>query len=176
MNFTQFKEQRIEELRALERCVGGLAHTNFVGGLLELIEFANPHSVLEIGADQGVSTECFLLNAARVVVVDSWEGSFWEPHYETFQEHCGTYPNLEVVRERSPGALSRFSIGEFDLVYIDGDHDANSVMRDIAASKRISKRWIAGHDYGSSVEAAVNLFLGKPERVFSDTSWIIKNV
>lgn len=169
-----FRADRLKELLVTPRCEGGLPQTNFVGGLLDLISTAKPVSVLEIGSDSGVSTECFLLHCDRVVAVDSWEGQ-WAPHYQNFLERCGSYPNLEIVRERSPDALNCFSDNEFDLVYVDADHEYDPAYRDIAAAMRVAKHWMAGHDFiASGVERAVRELLGNP-LVFSDTSWLIRS-
>lgn len=163
---------RLEALRYdLRHADAGSGPDNHVGGLIDLIEYAKPRTVLEIGSHCGVSTECFALHCERVVAVDPW------PHkryWLAFLGRCGEYDNLEIVKGISPDDLAQFADGEFDMVYIDGDHDEDSVTADIMGSKRLVTRWIAGHDYShGGVERAVTKLLGKPARVFSDTSWII---
>jgi hypothetical protein len=37
--------------------------------------------------------------------------------------------------------------GKYDIVYIDAEHDYESVMKDIAAWKPKAKHILAGHDY-----------------------------
>ena len=181
MTFGQFREQRLNELLADYRVPGGGLDTepglNNIKGLLDLINYAKPKSVLEIGSHRGISTECFLLNCPRVVALDSWEGN-WSNYFMEFLDRCGEYPNLEIVRGRSPESLAQFLNGEFDLVYIDGDHSEYAATCDIRESKRLARRWLAGHDFiethNCAVPAAVRKLLGEPSIVFDDTSWLIK--
>ena len=89
------------------------------------------------------------------------------------------YPNLgRVIRGTSADSMRLFEPGSFDMCYIDADHDYQSVVDDITACKPLVRPggWIAGHDHtpDSDVERAVKELLGEP-KVFSDTSWLIKN-
>ena len=53
-------------------------------------------------------------------------------------------------------------------------HDYRSVIADIRACRRITSKWIAGHDYHMpDVQVAVAMELGKSPRVFSDYSWLV---
>lgn len=163
---------RLETLRYdLRHADAGPGPDNHVGGLIDLIEYARPRSVLEIGSHCGVSTEAFLLHCERVVAVDPWP---YKRYWLAFLGRCGEYDNLGVVKGISPDDLKQFADGAFDMVYIDGEHYEGNVIDDITASRRLVTRWIAGHDYGHlGVGRAVRKLLGEPERVFSDTSWIV---
>jgi predicted O-methyltransferase YrrM len=177
MNFHEFGSQRLNELLAEERTPGGghpaYPGLNNVSGLIDLIQYAKPRSVLEIGSCTGVSTEIFLLHCAKVVAVDSWEGK-WSKAHDQFMARVGAYPHLGIMRGRSPEILADLPDGSFDLVYIDGAHDHSSVCADIDGSKRLAKHWMAGHDYVhmDGVIQAVSDNFGIP-KVFSDTSWLI---
>jgi len=165
---------RLAELQLEPRCTPGAPQSNYCGGLIDLILEAQPDTVLEIGANRGVSTECFLLLARHVTVVDSWEGE-WTKNFGAFVERTRGYRNLKIVRERSPQALEQFPAASFDLVYIDGDHDEESATRDIIAAQRVAKKWIAGHDFDRpGVIRAVHKIL-RPNmlKLFSDSSWLI---
>ena len=166
-------------LRRIPRCVnfpGFETHpANFVGGLLDLIAHAKPRSVIEIGSNRGVSTEAFLRHCERVVAVDPWDESFDSGAFAHFMDRCGGYPNLEVVRGKSPDALHRFGI-EFDLCYIDACHDYESVKRDLQACLLIVKPegWLAGHDYPQDdVRRAVGEIATTVPKIFSDGSWLL---
>lgn len=169
-----FSIERLETLRRQTRNGGG-GDDQRVDGLLELIQYARPQSVIEVGCDHGVSTETWLLHCKRVVAVDPWPD---DVVYERFVERCGGYDNLEVIRGRSPEALNELPTGSFDLCYIDGEHDAISATTDIVAGLPLVRRGgvIAGHDYYTfgGVHMAVNLLLGLPHRVFSDGSWAVR--
>lgn len=144
---------------------------NQIGGLLELIVYARPASVLEIGSHRGVSTEVFLLHCAEVAVVDPWPH---EEPYRAFLDRCAAYQNLRIVRGKSPEELGRFAPKSFDLCYIDGEHYEPDVLADIRGCAPLVSKWIAGHDFNhASVAKSVRFLLGEPEKVFSDSSWII---
>jgi predicted O-methyltransferase YrrM len=174
--FREFQKERVDELLTTRRCVypGDTADVhNFLPGLAELILRTQPRTVIEIGSDRGVSTELFLLTAARVVAVDPWESP---SSFQEFVERCAGYPHLELCRGNSPEALAKFGV-EFDICYIDADHNYEAVQRDILACTRIVKPdgWLAGHDYHQpQVERAVLSMVGEPMR-FRDGSWLARN-
>lgn len=164
---------RTERLKQEPRC--RMAHegaANSVGGLFDLIDLVRPHSVLEIGANRGVSTEAFLLTCKHVTAIDPWE---WEAGAEDgafgeFFRRCESFPHLTIIKGRSPEAVRKLS-ERFDLAYIDGAHDYESVKADIAACASIA-RDLSGHDYyHQPVKRAVDEF--GDVRVFADTSWLI---
>jgi predicted O-methyltransferase YrrM len=174
--------QRLDELRRMPRCGDSTATSeanDFVDGLIDMVEYAKPRSVLEIGSDRGVSTEVFLLYCERVVAVDPWEQA--PERGEIFQKNCGAYPNLMVVRGYSPDALSTLASESFDLVYIDADHVYNTVVSDVRASWPLvrSGGWISGHDYWPGHEddviAATHALFGVENiKVFADGSWLAR--
>jgi predicted O-methyltransferase YrrM len=174
--FREFQQVRVNSLLTTKRCVypGDAADVhNFLSGLAELILQIQPRAVIEIGCDRGVSTELFLLTAARVVAVDPWDGP---SSYQEFVERCAGYPHLEICRGKSPEALGKFG-AEFDLCYIDADHSYEAVRRDILACTRIVKPdgWLAGHDYHQpQVARAVQSMVDDPIR-FRDGSWLARN-
>jgi predicted O-methyltransferase YrrM len=174
--FRAFQQARVAELLTTKRChyPGDTTDVhNFLPGLAELIVHAQPRSVIEIGSDRGVSTELFLLTAARVVAVDPWQD---ENSFQAFAERCAGYPHLEVIRDKCPEALARFG-AEFDLCYVDADHSYEAVQRDILACTRIVKPdgWLAGHDFHHpQVEHAVRSMIDEVI-AFRDGSWLAKN-
>ncbi len=173
--FGEFQKARVNTLlttkRSLDPGDASDAH-NLLPGLVELILQAQPRSIIEIGCGRGVATELFLLTTARVVAVGAWKD---QKTLQEFAERCVAYPHLEICRDKFPEALDRFG-PEFDLCYIDADHDYEAVRRDILACSRIVKPdgWLAGHGYHhASVERAVSM-LDTPV-TFRDGSWLAKN-
>jgi predicted O-methyltransferase YrrM len=69
---------------------------------------------------------------------------------------------------------------KFDLIYIDGDHSYESVLRDIeqSLSMLVNGGLLSGHDHNSNfpgvIEAVNKIFNSKEVEVFSDSSWILK--
>ena len=196
---------RLEHLRKTPRCGSAdkppESELDSVNGLIDLIEFARPRRVLEIGSDVGVSTETFLLLCDHVTAVDPW-GDYPEiiridpdvagvedkdgytrmrqEHGVKFLERCGGYPNLRVIRDYSPRALLSFPDDSFDLVYIDAVHQYQQVVDDVRAATRliVAAGWIAGHDYWPSnkddVVRAVDELFGDGVKVFRDGSWVAR--
>ena len=126
-----------------------------------ILEFQTTHGhtprVLEVGSWAGRSAIIMAKAGARVTCVDTWEGS---------KNDCGTkaYDGsrgrpLDVFRRntagldikahvgKSPEAANEFDDHSFDIVYIDAEHDYDSVMADIKAWMPKAKHAIAGHDY-----------------------------
>lgn len=156
------------------------ARINSVLGLVHLLASCGDlSSVVEIGSFRGVSTEVLCLFSAQVYAVDPWDGM--EAIYQQFVERMRGYAHLDVLREPSLTAATRFADRSLDLVYIDGAHDFANVRADLLAwrGKVRVGGWLAGHDYslaieGGSVVRAVDEVLGEPERVFEDSSWLIR--
>lgn len=169
MKYKQYRDQRIDELLHTGRWPYVMDKENDTKGLLDLIKEVKPTTVLEIGSLRGVSTELFLLNARRVLAIDIWESEYI---FAEFLENCGYYPNIEIIRAKSPEAVDQIqSPIKFDLAYIDGDHTYDAVKADIEACKKVALR-LSGHDYNiPDVQKAVDE-VGKV-KVFSETSWLI---
>jgi hypothetical protein len=114
-------------------------------------------SVCEVGSWAGRSAIIMAKAGAAVTCVDTWEGSQNDEGckaydgsrgkpFEVFLRNVAGLPITATVG-RSPEVASQFKDGEFDIVYIDAEHDYESVKADILAWKPKAKRWIAGHDY-----------------------------
>ncbi len=173
--FREFQSSRLEELCKTPRCSGDtLSDYDFIVGLLELVNLVKPRSVIEIGCWKGVSTEVFLLSVQRVLAIDPWD--YPDGIFDEFWGRCGSYPGLEIRRDKSPEAVVNLR-EKFDMCYIDGDHSYDAVRADILACSEVVKPdgWIAGHDFPMpQVEKAV-LSCVKAPILFRDGSWLAKN-
>ncbi len=117
-----------------------------------------PH-VCEVGSWAGRSAIVMANAGALVTCVDTWEGSKNDQGCKAYDGSRGS--PLEVFKRntlhhaitpwvgRSPEAANDFPDGHFDIVYIDAEHDYESVKADIAAWKPKAKHILAGHDYHS---------------------------
>lgn len=130
--------------------------------------------LLELGCNDLVSTRLFCHYAGFVTGVDRR----MSPQVSVTKEN---FPTFEFVNDSFDSYISKCDT-KFDLIYIDGDHLYDSVVRDIRSSLKIIKPGglITGHDYytttNSGVPKAVSDMLGEygePE-IFSDSSWVIK--
>ena len=172
MLFSEFKARRMSEL--LEEQWG----RERIPDLMEVFRTALPSRVLETGSYRGVSTEFWALNCERVVSIDPSPNMAVRRELHSRLAH---YPNVRLIEARSP-ALERFIKFDFDLVYLDGDHSALHVSREIEAYLPLLRcgAWIGGHDYtdtpapGDGVKEAVDALLGIPPYRFSDGSWLVR--
>jgi hypothetical protein len=124
-------------------------------------------TVLEVGSWAGLSAMVMAkAGAARVHCVDTWEGNKNDEGTKQYNGSRGT-PFQVFLRNtqglpitarigRSPDAAKDIA-GQYDIVYIDAEHDCDSVMKDIAAWKPKARHILAGHDYHCfpSVQKAV---------------------
>lgn len=153
----------------------------YVNGLFPTVNMA----MVEIGSFAGDSTKIFCQWFKRVIAIDPWVSNIgditdrvdMDEVYDLFQENLKSCPNLYVIRDYSYNVRDSFKDGQCDLVYIDGGHTYPEVRRDIADWLPKVKKggFIAGHDYWRKfpgVVKAVNELVGKPDKVFLDSSWI----
>ena len=158
-------------------------------GLLDLIkEFPEDTVMSEIGCYAGESTELFLKSGRvkQLYAIDPWEGGY---NYATSPEVSDFILVEKVFDKRVKGKnvvklkmtmKEAFDLlPELDVIYIDGNHTYDCVLEDINLSLRKIKKGgiICGHDYNSKdigVIQAVNEVFGKPDKIFSDTSWMVK--
>ena len=117
-----------------------------------------PPNVLEVGSWAGRSAIIMAKAGAKVTCVDTWEGSENDEGtkaydgssgtpLEVFRKNTAPYPAISSHVGRSPECAQDFKDGEFDIVYIDAEHDYDSVTADIKAWSRKAVYLLAGHDY-----------------------------
>jgi hypothetical protein len=167
-----------------------MRNKNNIEGLLELISLL-PSNILmaEIGCYSGESTELFLRSGKiqTLYAIDIWEDSLglfekkWPNHNfteveKTFDERLKNYEN--VVKLKMTMEEAKTNLPLLDFVYIDGNHHYEFVKEDIknSLSKLKPNGIISGHDYHPSCPGsikAVNEMLGKPDKIFSDGSWVV---
>jgi predicted O-methyltransferase YrrM len=146
-------------------------------------------TILEIGSWKGRSTHALLSGVApegSVVAVDHFKGSKGEdiqhaeaksadePVYQEFMKNVGHFKNLEVMKMSSKEAKEALGDTKFDMIFIDGSHDYDSVKEDISLWKNNAKGLLCGHDFCSSwpgVCAAVDESLKKDGVMFNGSIW-----
>jgi hypothetical protein len=143
----------------------------------ELARLAKGKRVLEIGSYFGLSTVCLARTAGEVVSIDTHDGRGTEIPQNTFpafETNLRRYDVDHKVRWTVGTVDDAHELGDFDLVFIDGGHDAESVGRDIAFALRslAPNGLIAFHDYKSAdpdVTQAVDALLGNGATLVSLT-------
>jgi hypothetical protein len=116
-------------------------------------------SIVEVGCWKGETTKIFLENCKGTVyaidnfkgnndILDATHGKYIPEEIEKmFLNNVGHYPNLKLLKMDSEEAYKLFEPKSIDMVFIDADHDYESVKRDIENWMPISKKIIFGHDY-----------------------------
>lgn len=127
--------------------------TSFEGAALA--EFADGQDVLEIGSYCGRSTICLAQTARSVVSVDPHHGEATPEPRETLSairqnlESRGLAEQVELFVGTSDDFHNQFPLRRFSRIFIDGDHSADAVRRDleIATAHLADGGVICCHDY-----------------------------
>lgn len=136
---------------------------NSVEGLYDVIkQFFKPHfKMVEIGSYEGVSTMLFAKFVDTVYSVDCYDYKTTEegriPEHDMaflraerlFIDRTKDIKNIIKIRKKSMEAVKDFPDRSLDAVYIDGEHDEESVREDIKAWRKKLKFGgiLCGHDY-----------------------------
>ncbi len=118
----------------------------------------------EIGVHRGEYSEILCENNPELFLysIDPWEvyaggenESFskdqkaLDKFYEETKNRLHAY-NCKVIRKTSMEAVKEFELNSLDFVYIDGNHQHDSVAEDLREWSKIVRRGgiVSGHDYG----------------------------
>lgn len=163
--------------------------TGFTGMINELLHFLPKEStMIEIGSYMGESTmmlaSCKLFK--KIYAIDPHHGTEkfnelfgydWELVKKEFKINTRYFDNITLISDFSYNVIDMFENESIDFIYIDADHEYDSVKRDIELYLPKLKKdgIIGGHDYSNDawegVFHAVNDILGKPDYIFEDSSW-----
>jgi hypothetical protein len=130
---------------------------------------------LQIGAFTGNASQWMLDEVlthpkSQLIDVDTWEGSDEQSHnamdfedvYKTYLDKVGEYKNLTHHRMTSDEFFLSNTM-KFDFIYIDGDHTAFSVMKDlIHAYESLEVNGIIGCDDYQWSEGHGNYYEPRP--------------
>lgn len=147
-------------------------------------------AILEIGSWTGCSAELFAKNFREVYCLDPWKATEgintkynMNEVEKIFDKRMGKYKNVIKIKKTAKeffDYLEKENIEKeykfFDVIYIDGIHTYEAVKKDIINSLKLKPKYIAGHDYWQKkfpgVIKAVDEMLGKPDKIFFDSSWV----
>lgn len=147
----------------------------------ELRSLASGGRVLELGSWKGRSTIVMAEVAELIVSVDRHLGigsaSDPAPSLYEYLDNISGHANVVPVIADWAKIYLMFSNQFFDLIFVDGDHDAASVQRDFEIAMALQKEGsvIAGHDWDfDSVREGVRLAgLDAPTRVTGSVAvWV----
>jgi len=149
--------------------------------------------IVEIGSYQGRSTRALADNTpGTVYAVDLWALGPWvneidwmaakfaecgpEFVYEAFQQNLS--PHIETgkvvpIRSTSSDAAVDLHDQFFDMIFIDGAHDYDSVVRDIILWSPMATGLLCGHDYDHvAVQRAVKMLVPDHIVIEGTTLWM----
>ena len=154
------------------------------------------YKMIEIGAYMGESTMMFAcLNlfkeihtiepfkdmGGRIEQFNSQNDYNWDTIYNEFQINTRLFDNITLHKDFSYNVADKFEDNSVDFIYIDGDHSYDAVTKDLEMylPKLKHNGVIGGHDYSENDQynkqntiKAVNNIVGKPDKVFVDSSWV----
>ena len=128
-------------------------------------------SIVEIGSYKGRSTYALCSSGSKVTSID--------PHYGgTFKDfivNLVEFSNLRYYSLRSDDAF--IFIDSCDALFIDGDHEYESVLNDLKLYAPKTKFLVFGHDYipewPGVIKAVKDYFGREPDEIF-ETIWCYK--
>jgi len=144
----------------------------------------------------------------KLIVVEPWDNDVYKPmnlkgsqvqlafnnRMQKLIDEGIKMPELVIAKRFSADAAPLIEDGAYDFVYIDGEHSYDAVAEDIKnyTPKLKTNGILGGHDYYTEqhrddkrlvhifhdVKMAVDYYVGKPDNIYPDTSWIIdvKNI
>ena len=146
------------------------------------------YTMIEIGSYMGESTMMFASTGlfSTIYSIDPLEGYeefnemhnySWEFVRDEFTKNTKYFDSIVHLQDFSYNVIDKFENDSIDFIYIDGSHGVEDVKRDLNLylPKLKSGGILAGHDYNENawpdLIKVVNEIVGKPDILFSDTSW-----
>jgi hypothetical protein len=151
-----FRHKNLTHVGTNEPCIRGWLSQD-EGMVLE--ELARDKDVLEIGSYCGLSTVWMARAAKSVTCVDPFDGRGTPRPEDTMMEFLdnlkrhGVSNRVSYLRGTTKESAPLLTQGKFDLAFLDGSHDEESVWTDyrVACQKLKNTGLVGFHDYGSEV-------------------------
>lgn len=159
------------DLRENDKIEGWMTHLE----LLFLYEQSkNMETIAELGSYQGRSTYALCSGCpGKVFAIDNFSMTGEMPGGRnskgrlSLEKNVGFFNNLEILE----GESTQFA-RDVDMVFIDADHEYESVLKDIQTWRPHAKKLICGHDWDwEGVKKAVLETLGEPDETI-ESIWI----
>ena len=127
----------------------------------------NMNTVIEVGSFKGRSTTALLRGCKGIVfTVDPW---YRNPDaYREFIYNTEEFIHLVIIKMPSLRAATIFT-APVDMVFIDANHEYESIKGDIEAWLPKTKKIICGHDYGDPLSPGVKRAV---DETFDDVRWV----
>jgi predicted O-methyltransferase YrrM len=147
----------------------------------ELQHLASGRHVLEIGSAYGYSAVAMALGGAQHITAVDPHAEYDSASVMMANLHAyGVTGKVTMIMDTSDHALAELAGTQFGLVFIDGDHSAKQVKRDVQGSLEMLAPGgiLACHDYDEDCQPDVRpvldeIFPGGPLRLV-DTLFVVK--
>ena len=131
-------------------------------------------TIAELGSYQGRSTFALCSGCnGKVFAIDNFSMTGELPGGRnsngrlSLEKNVGHFNNIEILEGDSASFLR-----DVDMVFIDADHEYESVLKDIQAWLPRTKKLLCGHDWDwEGVRKAVSETIGKPDEII-ESIWI----
>jgi predicted O-methyltransferase YrrM len=162
--------------------------SNSTQGIYDLIKnvFKPDFEMVEVGSFMGVSTMMFALFVKKIYAIDCYNlihygipshDQLFVDAERIFVERTKDFENIIKIKNFSTEACKDFEDNSLDAVYIDGEHDFESVQSDIKIwSKKIKSGGVlCGHDFSLPFLRGILESEGLLNNLstYSDDSWSV---
>jgi precorrin-6B methylase 2 len=122
-------------------------------------------SIVEIGSWKGRSTYALCSGCRGIVyAIDNFSLHPLQNPYKKFLDNMKDFTNLKLLKMDSESASRSPEIPpKVDMVFVDGDHSYEAVIKDLQVWDSRTEKLICGHDYterNNGVRVAVDEFYG----------------
>jgi cephalosporin hydroxylase len=170
-----------------------VAMLRFISLHFKVTKKSRPVRMIEIGSYMGESTMLFAASGIfdSIWAIDPFKGDdpamglgkqglSWKDIKNEYDNNTRYFSNITLYEDYSYNVVEKFPNEYADFIYIDGAHDYESVVQDLECYLPKVKKGglIGGHDYNKwyepyeDVMRAVDHVVGKPNKVYPDTSWL----
>lgn len=146
---------------------------------------SSPLTMLEIGSYKGESTSIFAASGlfSSITCVEPFQGDelalelFKDDWIKVKKEFWTNTRHWDYIHLINDYSYNIYDEGKrYDFIYIDANHDYESIKKEIEMFTPLANKAIGGHDYHhdhQGVFDAVNEKFGTPAYVFEDSSWLV---
>tara|TARA_B110000037_G_C16937048_1_gene431092 strand:- start:110 stop:676 length:567 start_codon:yes stop_codon:yes gene_type:complete len=129
------------------KVTGELEFESF-SSIKDICKRTNPTSILELGFNRGASALMWLENSkATLHSVDiRTEAEVLKSTQYLIQSYPNRFTYTSFDHSLLPGVKSKY-INKYDLIFIDGDHTKEAILRDTKIALTFNPKYIAFDDY-----------------------------
>jgi predicted O-methyltransferase YrrM len=147
------KEQFETHVSNLSPQTVGEMHYGHFENFTKMVQIAKPSSILELGFNRGVSALMWLFNTPDECKLHSIDLRSKETVSKSLEYINGIFGDRFKYSHLDHSVLTEDFVGmagmvdQYDLIFIDGDHTYQGILRDTENVLRMNPKYIAFDDY-----------------------------